>query len=163
MNTQNANQLDTNTMNEEKQSIHSCCTGSFQSGGGFFEIHVRGHLDMAAFRGGFGLRQPTAFAALDRVALQFDVEPPRKDRRQSLQQRAGLGGLPGAQEPPHRAIRPAGEADQPLGMGGKIVNRHMRQLAIAAQIQTGVQLHQVHVAGFGLGQGNDGRSPKPAT
>ena len=45
MNTQNANQLDTNTMNEEKQSIHSCCTGSFQSGGGFFEIHVRGHLD----------------------------------------------------------------------------------------------------------------------
>jgi len=37
--------LDNNTVNREERNIHSCCVGSFHSGGGFFEIHVRGHLD----------------------------------------------------------------------------------------------------------------------
>jgi len=45
VNTQNGNRLDNNTVNREERDIHPCCAGSFRSGGGFFEIHVRGHLD----------------------------------------------------------------------------------------------------------------------
>ncbi len=45
MDRQSESRLGIDTGNKEERDIHSCCTGSFRSGGGFFEIHVRGHLD----------------------------------------------------------------------------------------------------------------------
>jgi hypothetical protein len=32
-------------MDKEDRNTHHCCSGSFNSGKGFFEIHVKGHLD----------------------------------------------------------------------------------------------------------------------
>jgi hypothetical protein len=44
-NEQNENRLDSNVTDQEGQDVRSCCAGPFHSGGGFFEIQVRGHLD----------------------------------------------------------------------------------------------------------------------
>ncbi len=44
-NEQDENRLDSDAMDKEDRNVRSCCAGSFHSGGGFFQIHVRGHLD----------------------------------------------------------------------------------------------------------------------
>jgi hypothetical protein len=44
-NKQDENRLDRNTMDEEDRNSHSAVSGSSGSGQGFFEIHVKGHLN----------------------------------------------------------------------------------------------------------------------
>jgi hypothetical protein len=44
-NKQDENRLDRNTMDEEDRNSHSAGSGSSGSGEGFFEIHVKGHLN----------------------------------------------------------------------------------------------------------------------
>jgi hypothetical protein len=44
-NEQDESRLDSNAMDEEDRNVRSCCAGSPHSGGGFYEIRVRGHLD----------------------------------------------------------------------------------------------------------------------
>jgi hypothetical protein len=44
-NEQDENRLDSDAMDKEDRNVRSCCAGSSYSGGGFFQIHVRGHLD----------------------------------------------------------------------------------------------------------------------
>ena len=107
-----------------------------------------GHLDMPALADLLGLGQPV----LARVALQLDVEPVAEGRSQPVHQHLGLAALSGAQQPAHRTIRPAGEADHVFRMLRQLLHRHMRHLPVAAQIEAGVELHQVLVAAFGLRQ-----------
>jgi hypothetical protein len=44
-NEQDQDRLDSSVMDEEDRNVRSCCAGSSHSGGGFFQIHVKGHLD----------------------------------------------------------------------------------------------------------------------
>ena len=112
------------------------------------QTHLIGKFDMPAFGPRLGFGQT---AALARMALQLDIKPLRIDRRQPLQDRAGLGALPGCQQAAQGTIRPAGQADQPLGMVGQFVQSHLRQLPALAEIEARVQLHQVHVTRLVLG------------
>jgi len=45
VNKQKGNRLENNAMDQEDRYTYRCCSGLPHSGGGFFEIHVRGHLD----------------------------------------------------------------------------------------------------------------------
>ncbi len=101
-----------------------------------------GHLDEAALSRRLG---GCARAFGPRVALQFDIEPPWKGRGQPRYQRLGGRALACLQEPPHRAARPAGQADEPRGMGLQFFQPHLRRLSRAAQMGAGVELHQIAV------------------
>ena len=113
------------------------------------QAHLIGHLDKAALRRGLGLGQPPALAGM---ALQFHVKPVAETGRQPLHQRARLRTLPLLQEPPHRPLGPARQADQPGGVTLQLLQRHLIKLPRLVQIQAGIQLHQVHVTRLGLRQ-----------
>ena len=118
------------------------------------QAHLIGEFDMAAFRPRLGLGQLSALAGM---ALQLDIKTVRIDGRQTLQQGAGLGPLTGRQKPAQGPVRPAGQADQPSGILRQLVQRDLWQLPALADVKARVQLHQVHVARFGLGQQDNGR------
>ena len=44
-NEQDESRPDSNAMDEEDRNVRACCADSSHSGGGLYEIHVRGHLD----------------------------------------------------------------------------------------------------------------------
>jgi len=100
------------------------------------QVHRVSHLYMAALAEALGLRQ----AVLAGVALQLDIQPVGVGLRQLPQQRVGLGVLPVTQQPPHRAIRPARQTNQPFMMLCQLCQSDLRQLAFRVQIQTGDQL-----------------------
>ena len=130
---------------------------------GLGEIHVIGghqrqgfrigQVDQPAFGRGLGRHQ---LAVLAGMALQFDVEPGRKGPVQAVGKRIGLVALPLRDQQAQRTGGAAGQADQTLGMGAQLVQRHMRQGAALAQIQTRRQRHQVQPARLVLGQQNHG-------
>ena len=91
------------------------------------------------------------------VALQFDIEPSGEGLGQLQRQRAGRVLLAGDRQPVDRAIGSAGEGDQPVGVAGQRLERHMRLFgAVGAQIGVRCQRHQVEVAGLVLGKQRDG-------
>src|SRR6056297_114301 len=122
-------------------------------GGHQRKAHRIGHLDKAPLGQPFGLGR----AILDRVALQLYIKPVCERRQQLAHQRLGRRALPGLQQAPHWPIRPTRQADHPLGMRLELGQRDMRQLPVAAQIETRVELHQVLVARLVLRQQNQRR------
>ena len=113
-----------------------------------WQVHRIGHLD------GWPLRQPLCLGqlpCLGRMALQLDIQPVAKDASKPRHQRLSpdLSALP--QQPAHRPVRPARQADQPVGMLGKFHQRHMRPIRLA-QIKARVQFHEALVAPTILGQ-----------
>ena len=118
------------------------------------QAKVIGQLHMAAFAQPFGIRKAAAFA---RVALQLDIKSRREGGGKAAHQRFGLAGLTRLKKASHRPVRAAGQADQAAGMRLYLRQRHMRQRTVAAQVEAGIQLHQVHVARFGLREQHDGR------
>ena len=117
-------------------------------GGDQRQAHRIGHLDQPLLGQPFGLGRTGAVA----VALQFDIQPVGVDRRQPGHQRLRLGRLPRPQEAADRAIGAAGQADQPPGMGGQLCHRHLRKRAPLADVEAGVELHQIVIASLGLRQ-----------
>jgi len=96
------------------------------------------------------------------MALQLDVKPVAKDRRQPLQQNLRFRPLPSRQKPAERPLRPPGQTNKARVILRQLVQRHLRQrptpaMTVRADIKRRVQLHQVHVTCLGLHQQHDGR------
>ena len=117
------------------------------------QIHLIGQFDEPLLGQPFRRGSLPAVAG---VALQLHIEALRIDRSQPRQHRPRLRPLPRLQKPPHRPVRPPGQADQPGGMARQLLQGHLRQLAALVDIKAGVQLHEVHVAGPVLRQQHHG-------
>ncbi len=91
------------------------------------------------------------------MALHLDIEPVRKDRGQTVDQRLGPRTVAGLQELAHRPLGPACQADQPCGMGLKIFQRQMRQLPLFLDVKAGRKPHQVQIPRLGLREQHDRR------
>ena len=97
------------------------------------------------------------------MPLQLDVEPVAEHARHLRQSGAGVRRASGGEQRIDRPVRSAGEQDQALarrrhpGPGHAGVSRF-------ADLQIGGrrQGHQIAIAGFVLGQQDDGRNPRPA-
>ncbi len=112
------------------------------------EVHPIGHVNEPTFGQPLGLGR-AVFAG---VTLQLDIKPVAKRPVQPAHQRLCRRLLSGLQQPSHRPVRPAAEADHTLGMGLQIRHGDMRQLPVPAQVERGVQLHQVLIATLVLRQ-----------
>ncbi len=62
--------------------------------------------------------------------------------------------MPLPQMTSHWPVRPAAQADHVLSMRFQLLQRHMRQLVVAAHVEARVELHQVFIPDLGLCQQN---------
>jgi len=117
-------------------------------GGNQRQVHRIGHFHMAPLGQPLGLGR----AALAGVTLQFHIKTVAEPRLEPRHERLCGAALPDLQEPPHRPVRPARQADHPLRMGRQFRHRHMRRATVVAQIEAGIELHQVAIARLVLRQ-----------
>jgi len=110
------------------------------------QTHRIGHLYVPPLCQTLSLRR-TAVAG---VTLQLDIEPVAERPHQTLHQRLRPWTLASLQETPHRTIWSAAQADHTFGMALQFAQRHMRQTAVAAQVEARVELHQVLIAALVL-------------
>ena len=116
-------------------------------------IHAIGHFNEPAFGQAFGLWR----AVFAWVTLKFDIQTIGKDRFERLHQFFGFAALAHAQQTPHGAIRAARQTNQAFVMAAQIIQFDLRQPPTRVHIQNAVQLHQVFIPAFVLGQQNDWR------
>ena len=92
------------------------------------------------------------------VALQLDIEPVAERREERVQARRGEMRLAGEDRAVDRAVRAAGERDQPLGAAVEPGALDVRRL-VAGMIEEGarIEMQQVAVAGFGRGEQHEAR------
>ena len=113
-------------------------------GGQQGEIVVVGEADEIGFDSCLGFQS---------VALQLDVEPARKSRRQARQQIFRRRALPVGQQPSDRSLRAAAERDETVGVLGQGVHGHPRLLgALGFEVGLAQELQEVAVAGLVLHQ-----------
>ncbi len=92
------------------------------------------------------------------VALQLDIEPVAERLLERVQARSGEMRLAGEDRAIDRAVRTAGERDQPLGAAVEPGPLDVRRL-VAGMIEegAGVEMQQVAVAGLGRGEQHEAR------
>ena len=96
--------------------------------------------------------------ALEPVALDFDIEPAIEDRLELAEPRPRELRLFGREHAVDRAVRPAGERDQAVGVRRQPVGRHVRRrLGLDLEEALRHQRHEIPVAVLAGGEQHDAR------